>query len=96
MDQLANMMQHVNWHHSEKLRSFPREQQKLSKAILTSRFAAQLRETSATAMELTRCVHVFMEKHIRLFSANEGFRLRPIEPELQPDCHVCLRQQGTQ
>lgn len=78
----TNMILHVNWHHSEKLWS---EDQIKTNSVLTSRFAAPLREMSARTTEIKRCISLFIVKDRRPFHVieNEGFRLlvNTLEPK---------------
>ncbi|XP_057186792.1 E3 SUMO-protein ligase ZBED1-like [Triplophysa rosa] len=75
----TNMMQHVNRHHSKKLKAQPSVSKKLltGQTTLTGRFAVPLTATGARAAEITRSIGVFMAKDLRPFSVveNEGFRL---------------------
>lgn len=74
-------------HHSEMFRSRLPERKKLLKCqtTLTSRFVTPLGQTSARAIETTRCIGVFMASDMRPFSVvdNEGFRLlvNTLEPK---------------
>lgn len=79
------MIQHVNWHYSEKLKSPLPERKKLFKG-------------PTRAKEITRCISVFMAKDMRLFSVveNEGFQLlvNTLEPKYCIPSHLHFSQAG--